>query len=68
MELFELFRNTGGVGGGVETRTVAAHIGLVPLPVGDPVLLLASAGQEESHHQEPEDDNLCRRPSQSVPQ
>ena len=47
VESLELFRNTGGVGGGVDdlaaVATVAAHIGLGLLSGGNSVLLLSSA-------------------------
>ena len=47
VESLELFRNTGGVGGGVDdlaaVPTVAAHIGLGLLSGGNSVLLLSSA-------------------------
>ena len=69
VQAVELFGITGGVVGGVDDlaaqATVAAHIRLGLLSVGNPVLLVSSASQEESHHQEPEDDNLSRRPGQS---
>ena len=44
----------------VVVETVAGDSRLTVTPEGDSVLLLSGTGKEESHHKEPEHDQLAR--------